>query len=128
MGIGASKYLAPDHAGQDYVGGVPQRVDILRRVAINNDDIGFLIRLQGARNGIDAQRLCGIAGNGTGSESTLRKEGQLGTQSLLDGVLSCIRQRCRILGLELPASVVQQNLPARLGRPTGTSCDTEYLR
>ena len=49
-------------------------------------------------------------GNGSGTECTLRKEGQVGSQSFLDGVLKCIQQRCRILGLELPPAVIQQNL------------------
>lgn len=34
----------------------------------------------------------------------------MGNQSFLDGVLRVIRQRCRILGLELPPAVIQQNL------------------
>ena len=49
-------------------------------------------------------------GSGTGTESTLRKEASVGNQSFLDGVLRVIRQRCRILGLELPPAVIQQNL------------------
>ncbi len=48
--------------------------------------------------------------NGAGTESTLRKESSVGNQSFLDGVLKCIGQRCKLLGLEVPPAVIQQNL------------------
>jgi len=49
-------------------------------------------------------------GKGIGTESTLRKEGSVGNQSFLDGVLKVIHQRCKILGLEVLPAVIQQNL------------------
>ncbi len=41
-------------SAQEHFGDVPQGIDILRRVAIDDDDIGFFARFQGAGNSIDA--------------------------------------------------------------------------